>query len=112
VGLLIESGADVIVGRRGDERIAFNVSEVERLERFEEAMFEYSGGRCVVQYRGALLSIDGYSQSGYVVVCRDARDGLYGVGVDEVEDVADVAVDENGTVVVNGQVARRYERWM
>jgi two-component system chemotaxis sensor kinase CheA len=110
-GLLLESGADVIVGRRADERIAFDVSEVERLERFESSMFEYSAGRCVVQYRGVLLEIDGRSQSGYVVVCRDSRGVLYGVGVDEVEDVADVVVDANGTVVVAGRVAQRYERW-
>jgi hypothetical protein len=58
-----------------------------------------------------LLEIDGRSQSGYVVVCRDSRGVLYGVGVDEVEDVADVVVDANGTVVVAGRVAQRYERW-
>jgi two-component system chemotaxis sensor kinase CheA len=112
LGTLLETGADVIVGRRGEERIAFNVNEVERLERFDASMFERTNGRYVVQYRGALLPIDGHSQSGYVVVCRATTGVLYGVGVDEVEDVADIAVEDDGTVVVAGRVARRFERWM
>lgn len=98
---------DVIVARRGDVRLAFAVGDVDRLERFSVQDFENALGRCVVQYRGSLLPISQPDPSGYVIVCRKPDGGTVGVGVESIDDVADVQIDEDGTVVVDGRVADR-----
>lgn len=104
--IVLHANQDVIVARRGEHRLAFPVDVVARLERFDASAFEYTQDRCVVQYRGALLPVVAPDESGYVVVCN--RDGgLIGVGVSYIDDVADVQIDEDGTVVVDGKVADR-----
>ena len=99
---------EVLVGVIGDRRVAFEMSNVERLERFEKAAFEDTGSRRVVQYRGGLLEIEGETDSGYVVVCREANGDLYGVSVDSVEDVSEVQIADRETYVVGGAVAGRF----
>ena len=99
---------EVLVGVIGDGRVAFEMSNVERLERFEKAAFEDTGSRRVVQYRGGLLEIEGETDSGYVVVCREANGDLYGVSVDSVEDVSEVQIADRETYVVGGAVAGRF----
>ena len=106
IEVVIHHSQDVIVARRGQQRLAFPVDIVARLERFDSGAFEYTQDRCVVQYRGTLLPVVAPDPSGNVVVCH--RDGnMIGVGVEYIDDVADVQVDEDGTVVVDGKVADR-----
>ncbi|MFN8050683.1 MAG: chemotaxis protein CheA [Acidimicrobiales bacterium] len=114
----IEQGVrtKLLVVTRGDEQLAIDVSEVDRLEQFGLVDLERSGSLDVVQYRDGILPLvrlgspaaptGGEKELTTVVFEREGR--LVGLVVEQIVDIVEAPVEDSGagrsTVVVRDRV--------
>jgi two-component system chemotaxis sensor kinase CheA len=103
----------------GTERAAIPLVDVARLEKISRSSIERSGGRDLVQYRGALLPIIGLSelvggavddtQDPVPVIVHDFRGRSVGIIVDRIVDIVETdlsTVTSSSDVVVAGRITQ------
>lgn len=104
----------LLVVTRGDEQIAIDVSDVERLEQFPTSQVERSGDLEVVQYRDGILplvrlghGVDA-GDSALLTIVFDRGGTLVGLVVDQIVDIVEATIERAGpnpaTVIVRDRV--------
>jgi two-component system, chemotaxis family, sensor kinase CheA len=90
---------------------AIPLSFIGRLEEFDRAAIEDTGGKAVVQYQGRLMPILGYMPSGSFdldarqpVLVFHQQDREIGMAVDEIVDVVEVAIQIDTSHATHGTV--------
>jgi two-component system chemotaxis sensor kinase CheA len=104
----------LLVVTRGDEQIAIDVSDVERLEQFPTSQVERSGDLEVVQYRDGILPLvrlghgSDAGDPALLTIVFDRGGTLVGLVVDQIVDIVEATIERAGanpaTVIVRDRV--------